>query len=60
LNVRAVLLLKTADGRELLATCSEDEASRLPRGHRRATAHIRAADLLFFDPSGGRLRPVAG
>lgn len=57
LNVRAVMLLRTADGRELLATCSEDEASRLPRGHKRATAHLRAADLLFFTPSGARLRP---
>jgi multiple sugar transport system ATP-binding protein len=57
LNVRAVMLLKTADGRELLATCSEDEASRLPRGHKQVTAHIRASDLLFFTPSGARLRP---
>ena len=57
LNVRAVMLLKTADGKELLATCSEDEATRLPRGHKNVTAHIRAADLLFFDPAGARLRP---
>lgn len=57
LNVRAVLLLKAASGQELLATCSEDAASRLPRGHRRATAHIRVRDLLFFDASGARLRP---
>ncbi len=57
LNVRAVMLLRTVDGRELLATCSEDEASRLPRGHGQGQAHIRAADLLLFDPGGRRLRP---
>ena len=57
LNVRAVMLLRTASGQELLATCSEDEASRLPRGHRAVTAHIRAQDLLFFDQAGRRLRP---
>ncbi len=57
LNVRAVMLLRTRDGRELLATCSEDEASRLPRGRGRGQAHIRAADLLLFDPAGRRLRP---
>lgn len=56
LNVRAVLLLRTPDGQELLASCSEAAARRLPRGHGRATAHIRAADLLFFDRSGARLR----
>lgn len=59
LNVRAVMLLRTKDGRELLATCSEDEASRLPRGHGRGHAHIQAADLLLFDAAGRRLRPVA-
>ena len=42
------LIWSTADGRELLATCSEDEASRLPRGHGRASASISADDLLFF------------
>ena len=42
LNVRAVMLLRTGDGRELLATCSEEEASRLPRGHGRASARIAA------------------
>ncbi len=57
LNVRAVMLLRTQDGRELLATCSEQEASRLPRGHGRASARIAADDLLFFDQAGARLRP---
>lgn len=56
LNVRAVMLLRTERGEELLATCSEAEASRLPRGHNAATAHLRAEDLLFFDEAGARLR----
>lgn len=59
LNVRAVMLLRTAGGEELLATCSEVEASRLPRGHKAATARLRAEDLLFFDVEGARLRPQA-
>ncbi len=60
LNVRAVMLLRTGDGRELLATCSEEEASRLPRGHGRASARVTASDLLFFDQAGARLRPQTG
>ena len=34
LNVRAVLLLKTQAGEEVLASCSEADAMRFPRGHR--------------------------
>ena len=59
LNVRAVLLLKTRDGREILATCWEDEAARFPRGHRAAWATLRPDDLMLFDASGARLAPGA-
>ena len=59
LNVRAILLLRTADGRELLATCSEDQATRFPRHHAEVWATIRPDDLLFFDPDGGARRAAA-
>jgi multiple sugar transport system ATP-binding protein len=58
LNVRAVLLLKTRDGQEILATCWEDEAARFPRGHRAVWATLRPDDLMLFDAaSGARLAP---
>lgn len=53
LNVRAVLLLKTAGGRELLASCSEDEAARFGRGHRQVFARIEPRHLHLFDAEGG-------
>ena len=53
LNVRAVLLLKTKDGKEILATCGEDEAARFPRGHRAVWASIRPDDLMLFDAASG-------
>lgn len=60
LNVRAVLLLKTKGGQEILATCWEDEAARFPRGHRAVWASLRPDDLMLFDAaSGARLAPVA-
>ena len=34
LNVRAVLYLRSQDGKELLATVAEDDALRFGRGHR--------------------------
>jgi multiple sugar transport system ATP-binding protein len=56
LNVRSVILLKTADGGELLASCSEAEAARLPRGHRQVWLDIDPEQFLFFDAeTGGRL-----
>ena len=56
LNVRSVLLLKTSDGGELLASCPEREAERFPRGHRAVWIDIEAAQLLVFDAeSGARL-----
>jgi multiple sugar transport system ATP-binding protein len=60
LNVRAVLLLKTRGGQEILATCWEDEAARFPRGHRAVWATLRPDDLMLFDAtSGARLAPGA-
>ena len=59
LNVRAILLLRTADGQELLASCSEDEAARFPRRHQAVWARIRPDDLLFFDPDSGVRRAAA-
>ena len=53
LNVRAVLLLKTQDGRELLASCSEDQAIQFGRGHRQVWASIAPQHMIFFDPASG-------
>ena len=53
LNVRSVLLLKTPDGGELLASCSEAEAARLPRGHRQVWLNIEPEHLIAFDESTG-------
>jgi multiple sugar transport system ATP-binding protein len=61
LNVRSVMLLKTPDGGELLASCSEAEAARLPRGHREVWLDIAPEHLLLFDAeSGERLTPRPG
>lgn len=58
LNIRAVLLLKTQDGREILASCSEATAARFPRGHRAAWARIDMDQALLFDrASGARIVP---
>ena len=59
LNARSVLLLKTADGGELLASCSAAEAARFPRGHRTVWLRLSASDLMLFDlASGARLAPA--
>ena len=55
LNVRSVLLLKTEDGGELLASCSEAEAARFPRGHGSVQFHVEDGDLLAFDAESGEL-----
>jgi len=61
LNVRSVLLLKTKDGSELLASCSEAEAARFPRGHRNVWLDIDAEHLIAFDAqSGERLGDATG
>ncbi|MCB9944317.1 MAG: ABC transporter ATP-binding protein [Geminicoccaceae bacterium] len=54
LNVRAVLLLKAADGSELLASCSEEEAAEFPRGHKDVHVSIDFARLHVFDPASGQ------
>lgn len=54
LNIRSVLLLKTADGGELLASCSEAEAARFPRGHPKVRVDIAPEHLLVFDAESGR------
>ncbi|MGI9416311.1 MAG: ABC transporter ATP-binding protein [Geminicoccaceae bacterium] len=53
LNVRSVLLLKTPDGDELLASCSEADAARFPRGHRRVWLNVDPRHLLAFDADSG-------
>ena len=53
LNVRSVLLLKTEDGGELLASCSEAEAARFPRGHGTVRFDIMDENLLAFDAESG-------
>lgn len=53
LNVRSVLLLKTEDGGELLASCSEAEAARFPRGHKKVWLDLSPEDFLLFDAETG-------
>lgn len=60
LNVRAVLLLKTKDGHELLASCSEEEAARFPRGHKDVHATIDPARIHLFDPASGQRLDASG
>lgn len=60
LNVRAVLFLRTPDGREVLASTSEQHGQSFGRGHRPAFMRIDTGRALFFDEaSGARLRPAA-
>lgn len=53
LNVRSVLLLKTPDGGELLASCSEAEAARFPRGHGQIWLNLAPEEFLLFDAESG-------
>jgi multiple sugar transport system ATP-binding protein len=60
LNVRAVLYLRTRDGREVLSTVAEDDAHRFGRGHRPVWARVDPERCLMFDPAtGARLLPAA-
>ncbi|MFO1075145.1 MAG: ABC transporter ATP-binding protein [Geminicoccaceae bacterium] len=60
LNVRAVLYLRTQDGREMLATVAEDEAARFGRGHRSVWARVDPGRCYLFDPAtGGRVPSAA-
>jgi len=53
LNVRAVLYLRSRDGKELLATVAEDDALRFGRGHRPVWAKLAPERFLAFDPATG-------
>jgi multiple sugar transport system ATP-binding protein len=53
LNVRAVLYLRSRDGKELLATVAEDDALRFGRGHRPVWARLRPERFLAFDAATG-------
>ena len=53
LNVRSVLLLKTKNGGELLASCSETEAATIPRGHHEVWLDVAPSDFLLFDAKTG-------
>ena len=53
LNVRAVLYLRSRDGKELLATVAEDDALRFGRGHRPVWAKLRPERFLAFDATTG-------
>lgn len=53
LNVRAVLYLRSRDGKELLATVAEDDAVRFGRGHRPVWAKLRPDRFLAFDATTG-------
>ncbi|WGF86271.1 ABC transporter ATP-binding protein [Marinivivus vitaminiproducens] len=60
LNVRAVLLLRAPDGSEILATCPEERAEGLGRGHRQVSATIKGDHAILFDAeSGSRIAPQA-
>jgi multiple sugar transport system ATP-binding protein len=52
LNERTLLLLRTDDGREILA--SEAGTNEAPRRHGRAFARFDAEAVLLFDPASGR------
>lgn len=58
LNVRAVLLLRAPDGTEILATCPEEKAEGLGRGHRQISAAVRGEHAILFDAeNGSRIAP---
>jgi multiple sugar transport system ATP-binding protein len=52
LNERTLLLLRTDDGREILA--SEAGTNEAPRRHGPAFARFEAESILLFDPTSGR------
>jgi multiple sugar transport system ATP-binding protein len=57
LNVRSVLLLRAANGEEILASCTEEEAQRFPRGHRNVFAQPAFDAALLFDRASGERIP---
>ena len=52
-NVRSVMLLRTGDATELLASRPEDPTLDRARGRRRGTARIDFSHALFFDAASG-------
>ncbi len=54
-NVRTVILLKTPDATELLASRPEDNKLAAARGHRRGWASIDFERALYFDRASGAL-----
>jgi multiple sugar transport system ATP-binding protein len=52
LNERTLLLLRTDDGHEILA--SEAGTNEAPRRHGRAFARFNPESVLLFDPTSGR------
>jgi multiple sugar transport system ATP-binding protein len=59
LNVRTVMLLRAADGTEILASRPEDQGDDLGRGRRRAWARLDLGRALYFDRDTGARLPAA-
>ncbi|MDX1605486.1 MAG: ABC transporter ATP-binding protein [Candidatus Competibacterales bacterium] len=53
LNVRAVMLLRAADGSEILSSCPENRVGDFGRDHRRVWARIDPDRALYFDAASG-------
>jgi len=59
LNVRTVMLLRAADGTEILASRPEDQGDDPGRGRRRAWARLDLGRALYFDRDTGARLPAA-
>ena len=59
MSIRALVLLKTADGREIIASCPEERGDELARGPRRLFARFPADKIALFERDGGRRVPAA-
>jgi multiple sugar transport system ATP-binding protein len=59
LNVRTVMLLRAADGTEILASRPENQGDDLGRGRRRAWARLDLGRALYFDRDTGARLPAA-
>ena len=61
MSIRALALLKTADGREIIASCPEARATALARGPRNLFARFPAGKITFFARADGRrIDPAEG
>lgn len=54
MSIRALALLKTADGREIIASCPESRMAELTRGPRRLYIRLPAEKMSFFARDSGR------